>query len=183
MSKERLDNLIEHVKATAMKHREEKGFSHNLAPLAICIGPNGEQATVPTPFKDLSQKAAMMKALSKTARASNVIAIILIGDTFTMSRKKFNEHYKVPENLTNDEWIDLYISIVKDTGGNIANLPKELLTDAILVSVKGPAVREVAYFLPYHEGVGDSVRWDEPYPPDYTEIFLLDDWWDAVTVH
>jgi hypothetical protein len=175
-----IEELVTHTMKIAKLHREQAGFSGSFAPLAIVVGPEGQQVRQPTPYHSRKEKQAMMQAISLTARSFGAVAILLVSDTRYVKCDDFTKRFNLPEDLSWDEWQQHYVEILdKHFGGEMANLPITLLTDAMVVAIKGPLVETKSYFLPYHEGVGDSVRWDDPDPHHDAQILMLEDWWDA----
>jgi hypothetical protein len=176
---ERIDELIEGLKQVARLNREREGFSGAFMPVAIIVGPNGEHAVQPTPFTTQEEKAINMRALSQAARRMHVVAIVLVNDTYHVKIEEFAKRYGIPEGLNQKEFDEAYWGILDaQFDGTLANVPKDLVSDALLVAMKGPLFQQRIFFMPYHEGVGDSIRWDEEQPEHDAEILLLDDWWD-----
>jgi hypothetical protein len=184
VTKERLDNLLEGMKQVAKDNRERAGFSGHFTPVAIVVGPNGEHVVQPMLYATYDEKQLLMKALSMTARTTHVVAILLVNDTFHARTEAFSKHYGIPEGLSWNEWEDAYRDIL-DTqlGGSLANAPKNLITDALVLAMKGPILSPQVFVLPYHEGVGDSIRWDVELPEHDAEILMLDDWWTETPVN
>ena len=185
VTKEKLDDLMERMKQVAKINRELRGFSGQFAPVAIVIGPSGEHTVQPMRFTTTKEKQILMKAISLTARKMDVIAILLVNDTYHAKVKEFSEHYGIPvKGLSWKEWEVAYIGILdSQLGGSLANAPKHLVTDALVLAMKGPVVEQRVLVLPYHEGVGDSIRWDEEQPEHEAEILGLEDWWDKPLVN
>lgn len=184
VTKERLDELMQGLKRVAMENRERAGFKGQFTPVAIVVGPTGEHAVQPTIYRNAHQKAIVMKALSLAARNMGVIAIVLVSDTFHVKVKSFSERFNIPEGLSWDEWQKIYREILDvQFEGSIANLPENLRSDALVLAMKGPMVQQRVFFMPYHEGVGDSIRWDAEEPEHEAEILMLEDWWDKTPVN
>ena len=185
VTNEKLDELMQGLKRVAMENRERAGFSGQFTPVAIIVGPDGQHVVQPTPYRSKNEKAIFMRAMSLTARKMGVIAILLVNDTYHAKVKEFSEHYGIPvKGLSWKEWEVAYIGILdSQLGGSLANAPKHLVTDALVLAMKGPVVEQRVLVLPYHEGVGDSIRWDEEEPEHEAEILGLEDWWDKPLVN
>ena len=184
VTKERLEEQLQHAKEVAMKNREREGFSGRFMPVAIVIGPQGESSVVPIPHRTHEEKHVLLKTLSKAARDMNVLAIVLVNDTYHCNNKKLAERYGFDPKLPYAEFKKIYAEILETQfGGSLANAPEELRSDALLIAMKGPLIEQRIIFLPYHEGVGDSIRWDEEEPEHEGEILMLDDWWDTTPVN
>ena len=184
VTKERLDELMQGLKKVAMENRERNGFSGQFTPVAIVVGPNGEHAVQPTPYRNVEEKQILMKALSQTARRMGVIAIVLVNDTYHCNTKKLAERYGFDPKLPYEEFKKIYVELLNTQwNGSLANAPADLKSDALIVAMKGPIVQQRVFFLPYHEGVGDSIRWDEEEPEHEGEIYMLEDWWDKTPVN
>ena len=134
--------------------------------------------------RGVGQKEIIMKALSITAREMKVVAIVLVNDTFHVKTKAFMKYFNIDSDLSHKEFEKIYIEILDSQfDGTLKNAPPELVSDALIVAMKGPHVKQRIFFMPYHEGVGDSIRWDEEEPEHEGEFMVLEDWWDAETVH
>lgn len=181
---EKFDLLIEGMKRIARENRERVGFSGQFTPVAIVVGPSGEHAVQPTIYSDQREKDIVMKALSKAARSMGVVAIVLVSDTVHVNVAAFNKRYGIPEGLDSKEWEYAYYGVL-DTffEGSLQNVPNDLKSDALVVAMKGPVVQQRIFFLPYHEGVGDSIRWDAEEPEHDAEFLALEDWWDTTPVN
>lgn len=180
-----ITELINHVKKTARRERERNGFKRSLAPLAMVVGPHGEQGTVPTPFRNAKEKALMMEALTTQARKEKAAAVILVSDTRMVPPIDFDDYFQLPTLPTQMEWESRFLKIVDEQfGGRLDKLPEELLHDAIFVGIKGPHIPEQTFFLPYKEGVGDTIIWYELLTYQITgRIEGLDDWWDKPLIN
>lgn len=184
VTQERLDELMQGLKKVAMDNRERVGYSGHFSPVAIIVGPTGEHLVQPTPYKTAHEKAVLMKALSCAAREMGVLAIVLVNDTYHCNSKKLAERYGLDPKMPYEEFKKVYVDIL-DTqfNGSLANVPDDLKSDALIIAMKGPIVQQRVFFLPYHEGVGDSIRWDEEEPEHEGEILMLDDWWTKTPVN
>lgn len=184
VTQERLDNLLEAMKQVAKVNRERAGFKGQFSPVAIVVGPHGERAVQPMLYRSYDEKKILMTALSMAARTANALAILLVNDTYHARTEEFSKYFGIPEGLSWKQWEDAYRDIL-DTqlGGSLANAPKNLITDALVLAMKGPMLKPQVFVLPYHEGVGDSIRWDAELPEHDAEILMLDDWWDKTPVN
>jgi hypothetical protein len=180
-----IDDLMQHAMAKAKEHRERAGFSGQFMPLAIVVGPQGAQGLVPTPYKSRAEKRAMMDGLAFAAREQNAAAVIIVSDTRQVDLRKFLVHFNAPnaDTATYEECEAFYLKILNEQfGGEMQNVPQELLTDALVVAIKGPFVEERVLSVSYRESVGDTVVFLET--QDYgTKVMMLDDWWDALPVN
>jgi hypothetical protein len=184
VTQERLDGLLEAMKQVAKTNRELVGFKGQFSPVAIVVGPHGERAVQPMRYRSYEEKKLLMTALSIAARKTNALAILLVNDTFHAKTEEFSKHFGIPEGLSWDQWEDAYSDVLEtQLGGSLANAPKHLLTDALVLTMKGPILKPQVFVLPYHEGVGDSIRWDAEMPEHDAEILMLDDWWDKSPVN
>lgn len=185
VTSEHIDDLMAGAKRVAMENRERAGFSGQFTPVAIVVGPEGQHSVQAMTFRNFQEKRILMRALSVTAREMGVIAIVLVNDTYHVNSKNFTKHFNLAPDLKYDEFKKVYIELLdSEFGGSLANAPKELVSDALIVAMKGPLFKPRVWFLPYHEGVGDSIRWDEEEPEHEGEIMMLEDWWDEPeTVH
>lgn len=184
VTKEKMEELLAGIKKVAMDNRERAGFRGNFTPVAIIVGPDGEHTVQGLPYRTRREKEMLMKAISETARLMNVIAIVLVNDTYHVDRGLFTKFFNLAPDLTDAEYEKIYYEILDDEfGGTLANAPKEIVSDALLVAMKGPHFKQRIFFMPYHEGVGDSIRWDKEQPEHDGEILVLEDWWDTETVH
>jgi hypothetical protein len=180
-----IEELMQHAMAKAKEHREKAGFSGGFMPLAIVVGPNGEQGLVPTPYKNRDDKHTMMAALAFAAREASATAVVIVSDTRMVDLPKFATYFNIPtpEMMDQEKWEVIYADVLeKQFGGNIQNLPKELLTDALIVAAKGPFVREHVLTTSYRESVGDTLVFGETTSMG-TKVMMLDDWWDALPVN
>lgn len=186
VTKDRIDTLIQGIKAVAKSNRERAGFAGKFTPIAIVIGPKGQHSVQATPYRDAEEKNLVMKAISITAREMNVVAIVLVNDTMALDIPKFIERYALPPDISQPDFDKIYRHILDSHfEGSIANLPADVLTDALCVVMKSPLFPQFVCMLTYHEGVGDSIRWDEEVLQPDAEILSLEDWWDTdtTTVH
>jgi hypothetical protein len=175
-----VDELLTHAMDTAKKNREKYGFSGQFLPVAIAVGPQGEQAISATPYRDLQMKALMMKALAKAAREMNAVAVVLVSDTREVDLPRFEAYHNQPDEPDWDKRRQRYIETLQSNyGGSMGDIPRELFCDALLVCIKGPLVQTEVRFHYYKEGVGDSIIWGVQRTDYRTEILMLDDWWDA----
>jgi hypothetical protein len=184
VTNEKLDELMQGLKRVAMENRERAGFSGQFTPVAIIVGPDGQHVVQPTPYRSKNEKAIFMRAMSLTARQMGVLAIVLVNDTYHCNTKKLAERYGIDPKLPYKEFRKVYLEIL-DTqfNGSLANAPDDVKSDALIIAMKGPIVPQRIFFLPYHEGVGDSIRWDEEEPEHEGEILMLEDWWDETPVN
>jgi hypothetical protein len=81
VSEDYIERIVEHAMERAKVHREKVGFKGSFLPVAIVVGPQGEQAPLPIPFRSEDEKAIMMKSLTTAARDSNAAAVVLVVDS------------------------------------------------------------------------------------------------------
>jgi hypothetical protein len=180
-----IKEVMQHAMEKAKEHREKAGFKGSFMPLAIVIGPHGEQGLVPTPYKSREEKDAMMKVLTVAAREARAFAVVIVSDTRQVDLKKFASYFNIPLDMMSNyqECEKIYTKILHEQfGGQMQNLPKGLLGDALIVGIKGPFVREHVISAMYRESVGDTIVFDEPLEYE-TKVMMLDDWWDALPVN
>jgi hypothetical protein len=184
VNEEYVDKLLTHAMDTAKKNREKEGFSGDFTPVAIAVGPHGEHGLTALPYQTATEKAVMLAAITVAARDLHALAVVLVRDTREVDLDKFDRYHGLPEEPDFEKRRDRYAEIrASRYGGFMGEIPHELFTDAILVSVKGPMVEPEARFQYYKEGVGNSIIWGEQRIDPRVKVLDLQDWWDASPVN
>ena len=186
LKQELFDEIGERLLRQAKLVRSSYRYSEDekMAQAAAVITPDGDVSMVPLLWRDNREKYAKMKALCMTAKSVDALAVALISDSRWCDGQKFAAHFKMeppPPNFGEDfdEYQRRYLQILQRHGGSIKNLPRQLWTDAVTVSLKGPGITPRVFMASYVEGRRDTVEWLPARTKDYdqTIINLLPDWW------
>ncbi len=168
----------------SIPYSHEEGF----VPKLIFIGPNDEVSVSPALWSNEADKYALMERAAEGARRTFAQAIVLVSDTRWIESDVFCEHFKI-NPTTDDGHFDLtkyqeqYLAILRQHGGKMKNLPRQLWREAISVAMKGPRCGTHCVMAPYIQGPGDKVQYI-PKPSklgeddaNKYEMRLIPEWW------
>jgi hypothetical protein len=182
ITQEKIEALVSGLNDTAKRNRERKGYKGELAPCAIVVGPQSEHSVLPLPWRNDDEKRTMMLALSATARQMNVAAIAIISNTRFVDGNKFADYFHIGriEDIGLEAFKKEYQSITVGVyGGSIANLPRAVWQEAVIVACKGPLIQSTIRTNIYDEGPNDTIHWiKEDTEPEGLQMLMLPDWWD-----
>lgn len=189
MTQQQADELLKHAMKTAKENKDRKGYSGYFTQVAICVGPNRESSVLALEWKNNREKAAVMHALAKTAKEFKTQAIVIVNDVRWLKSDSFSAYFKLPKpgEISLEEWQQKYLEILNTRyHGTVANMPPELWSEALVVAIKGPYIKQRSLIEGYREGVGDSIMWDgHPLEEEFeakgevtTIINVLPEWWE-----
>lgn len=184
---EYIDELMAHATKIGKRERGKIGYKddHRFTPVAIVVGPGGEQAVFPFEHKSPRHKQIMATALAQAARSEGALAIVLVSDTRWANSEKFSAYFHLPDPKTMglEAWTKEYSSIVNGIyGGSLGNCPREVWEEALVIAVKGPLITPRMMMLKYREGKNDTVEWlQEESVGDMKfqiQFSVIPDWWE-----
>jgi hypothetical protein len=173
-TKELMDMLMNRAKEirSGFKFSEDE----KMTPIAFI---NADELTVVAMcWKDNTEKYQMARGIGKMARMQNAKSLSFVTDGRTARRKPFDEHFKIPADISFESYHAIYNQILRDHGGELKNLPLHLWHDILIVMTNGPTLPITVQFQAYVEGENDTVKFTEMdtvynrYKSD-----LLPDWW------
>lgn len=178
--------LIAKDDRAGIPYSKDEGFM----PKLMFIGPNDEVAISPAVWKDEADKYAMMARAAEAARLTFTQAIVLVSDTRWLQSDVFCEHFKItPPMSSSDDDVKVfqkrYYAILREHGGQIKNLPRQLWNEAVMVAIKGPRCGTHSVMAPYIQGPGDKVQYlpcdKKPLNQDgdtfKAQMNLIPEWW------
>jgi hypothetical protein len=189
VTKEFVDELLDHAAKMAKQKRTALGYSgeDRFVPVAIVVGPHGEQAILPMTHHDGDDKRIRYNALSQAARSEGALAILIVNDTRWANADAFAAYFHMPkiEEIGLDAWSKEYNSILWGVyGGSLGNCPREVWEEALVVAVKGPAITPTMKMMKYRKGAGDSIEWLNETTTETekdavgVKMNILPDWWE-----
>jgi hypothetical protein len=185
VTKEFVDELLEHAAMMAKQKRTALGYSgeDKFIPVAIVVGPSGQQAVLSMKHGGDDDKRIRYTALSVAARSEGVLAIVLVNDMRWAHADTFANYFHLPkiEEIGLDAWTKEYHSIVYGVYGSLGNCPREVWEEALVIAVKGPAITPTMKTLKYCKGEGDTIEWlEEETTGDAVRVQMnvLPDWWE-----
>jgi|SRR5580704_10336430 hypothetical protein len=191
LTREKIDKLMTEMSQAAKLNRERMGYSsQNFEPVALVIGPRLEHAITSLRHNSNEEKRAKTRALAMAARETKALAIVLVADARWSHADKFGAYFHIPpmEEIGLDAWTAQYYEILNGIyGGTLENCPREVWDEAVVVSIKGPAIEPEMRFFRYEKGPRDSVVWleDGDTIKDKSEVSvkinMLPDWWEEPT--
>jgi hypothetical protein len=154
-------------------------------PKVAIIGPNDESFVAIAGWRDEQQKYAMMRAAAEMARQLFAQAIVLASDVRWVRSDAFSEHFKIepPTSLTRENvetYQKKYLAILREHGGQVKHLPRQLWKEAVMIAIKGPRCGTHALMAPYDQGPNDTVHFlpCEKNPEDHRyQMNLIPEWW------
>ena len=133
-------------------------------------------------WKDEREKYQMAAAANAMARTRKAKALSFVTDSRWVRSDRFALYYDLPIRQDYEKFRREYHRILKEHGGQMKNLPRQLWEEAVVVFTNGPGIPTVVQMAPYEEGPGDTIRWlpmdtefqgkDAHYKSD-----MLTDWW------
>src|SRR5579862_5599078 len=90
---EYINTLLDHVMATARQNRENIGYDGEFMPVAVVVGPEGQQAVLPMNHRSNAEKRAKFDALAQAAEEMGVVAIAVTSDVRWSDSDKFTSYF------------------------------------------------------------------------------------------
>lgn len=147
------------------------------------IGPGYQCAHLPLLYwKNNDEKYQVMHRFGMCAKALCAKALMMSHDARWLDVRRFQEYFDLPsyegdpQTLLEKSQAD-YHRVIKLFHGEMANLPRELWTEAVIVSLKTPQ-KLYSRFTRYKAGAYGKVRWvEEEQHYDHVEDSLIPDFW------
>jgi hypothetical protein len=181
--KELLNGWILIAKEDRARHNysAEEAF----VPKVAIIGPNDESFVAVANWRNEQEKYAMMRAAAETARKMFAQAIMLASDTRWVLFEPFNNYFHVDpprsmERADVEAYQRRYLVILREHGGQVKHLPRQLWSEAVMVAIKGPRCGTHSIMAPYDQGPNDTVHYlsAEILKRDRREqMNLIPEWW------
>jgi hypothetical protein len=182
MSREDVQHMMTLLLETAKKTREEYKYSgdEKMMPTAFIYGDG--ITVMMLAWKDEKEKYQMAAAANAMARARKAKSLSFVTDARWVDGKKFSEYYKLPPPAPNtiDTFQSTYHRILREHGGQVKNLPRQLWQEAVIVFTNGPGIPITIQMAPYEEGDYDTIRWlplEPEHKPTGSKSDMLTDWW------
>ena len=146
---------------------------------AMLIKPNGKIETINIYFRDHDIRRADIETIRKIAEDKYAVAVLLVDDRRTISFDEMAKFFSLDD--VSPSGMQYYRSTLLHQliGGTIANLPRGLWRNDLIIASKGPMVEKKAIVLPYTEGPDDSVVWLGEELSDWAKVNILPNWWKA----
>jgi hypothetical protein len=172
--------LVAREDRASIPYSKDEGF----VPKLMLIGPNDETYVTAVGWKNEADKYAMMRAAADVARETFAQAIVLVSDTRWVMSDVFCAHFKIEGPDGSREGFKAYqkryLDILREHGGQMKNLPRQLWNEAVMVAIKGPRCGTDTLMAPYTQGPGDKVLYLPPKErgEDYRHhLKLIPEWW------
>lgn len=175
------DNLLQIAKQVRAGFRYSED-DRMVAMAALILG-DGEVRLTPLPWGDQAAKHKRLGEVARTARREGAIAIALISDARWVKSDSFCAYFGLPgvKEMEVEVFKGCYAKILGGYGGEMQRLPRQLWTEAVVVSLKGPGVEPRIRMAGYVEGRRDRVEWLPAVERDdahtRVEVNMLPDWW------
>ena len=178
LATEDIKALMEMLINQAKEIRSSYKFSEDEKMIPMAFINADELTIVAMSWKDDEEKYQMAAAIKAMARMKNATSLTFVNDGRTVKQKEFSDHFKIPADIDYPTYHALYHKILRDHGGSLANLPRHLWHDILIVMTNGPEIPLVCQFQSYIEGDNDTVKYiDNWLKPDAFKSDLLTDWW------
>ena len=173
--KELMEKLMNHAKEIRSSYK----FSEDEKMLPIAFINSGDELTiVGMTWKDDEEKYQIAAMIKTMARMVNAKSLSFVTDGRTVKQAEFMKYFKIPKDLPYLPYKSRYHQILRDHGGSVANLPRHLWHDILIVMTNGPEIPLTVQFQSYIEGENDTVKYIEnSLIPDAYKSDLLTDWW------
>jgi hypothetical protein len=114
-------------------------------------------------------------------RAVDQPAALTQSDAMEVSQPKFCAYFNLPKTLRAEQYMEEYNRIVSSQfGGTMANLPRQLWSEAIITRLKGPKIEPVLFHTAYQREEEAGIVFGKTRELDVGFDYLLPDWWDAM---
>ena len=186
LTQEKAEEILHRLMEKAKANKEALGYHASFPQAIVVIGPQMQIATLPGKWRTPQEKADRMQAVAAAARSEGALAVYLINDCCYAPMEKVNNYYGFPKDLSWQEWERRWLEVKGDKF--MHEMPRAIWEEALLVTVKGPALTPRTVTAKYRESVADMICWmGEPEydsPELQTHCLILPDWWDVnVKVH
>jgi len=157
--------------------RAEYKFSEDEKMMPMALINADEMTIVAMQWKDNAEKYKMARAIGNMAKMQNAKSLSFVTDGRAAKRKPFAEYFKIPDDISFESYHALYNQILRDHGGELKCLPRDLWTDILIVMTNGPTVPLIVQTQAYVEGENDTVKFTEMTTARHMKSDLLTDWW------
>jgi len=186
-SSEDVKGMMAMLLERAKEMRESFGYSgdEKMMPSAFIFG---DSITIMMLcWRNNREKYLMAAGANLAARKQKAKSLSFVTDSRWVSSEDFAKHFHLPDPQVSKDvegFVDTYHRILKEHGGEIKNLPREVWQEAVVVFTNGPGIPLTIQMAPYVEGENDTIKWleDSPSKPKNNDEHrsksdLLTDWW------
>lgn len=140
-----LDKFLDEQLAWAIETKIAEPGDDKFPMKVHIVGPGGQIARTPLGWRTQDEKYKAMDAASYAARMTNSRAVVLTSDMRYARMDEFADHFGMerPNSKTIGNFQKEYVRILdKDFGGTIANLPRHIWDEVLMVQAYGPRVKK-----------------------------------------
>jgi hypothetical protein len=178
--------LLRRMMDVAKEARAQYKYSEDekMMPVAIVIGASLDVQVIGAAWRNQKEKWIMMRAVSDLARARKASIVGFASDTRWVDSTRLCKHYnRDPLELNKlEDFKKWYLELLRSVNNEIKNLPREVWSEAVMVTAKGPDIGTMMEMASYIEGPNDTVLFkpgeiDKPVNNYEHDLKLLPDWW------
>lgn len=130
-------------------------------------------------LNDLSRNI-LQTMVPKMFREVCLPAALIQSDSWSVHGPRFRAYFGLPVVSSLEQYEKSYLRILKEKfDGTAANLPPEVMSEAILTSIKGPQVMPFIFLTPYKKDAAAHVTFESTKEQAVPWFNLLPDWWDS----
>lgn len=165
------------------KERWKAPFGTDIPHRWTLIGPQWQCAHIPHTIASFAGEGAKERTTAKLAYLAKVTSakgLMLASDARLLSGEDFNYHFKLdpPRGIDDDAYWDKYREIMRRHGGSIANLPRHLWSEGLIIVLKTPT-KTYTRRTTYTRGSGKRVMFvPSPVTPEMQfQANIVPDYW------
>jgi hypothetical protein len=171
--------LTQRMMDQAKDIRSSYKFSEDEKMIPVALINADELTIVAMNWNNDKEKYQMAAAIKTMARMQNATSLTFVTDGRTVKNPDFMHYFGIPKDTPYAAYVSIYHQILRDHGGSVKDLPRQLWHDILMVMTNGPEIPLTVQVQNYIEGENDTVKYvDRLRNPDRFKSDLLTDWWN-----
>jgi hypothetical protein len=170
--------LTQRMMDQAKEIRSSYKFSEDEKMIPVALINADELTIVAMNWNNDKEKYQLARAIGRMARMQNAKSLSFVTDGRTVKNPDFMHYFGIPKDTPYAAYVSIYHQILRDHGGSVKDLPRQLWHDILMVMTNGPEIPLTVQVQNYIEGENDTVRYVETdRTPTRHKSDLLTDWW------